>query len=843
MRDPLILPFFALATGILAARAGGVAPGEAALAAAAFLAFAGLTWRWTSRLFRPVPVLFALCALGALDAGLQTAHAPEPAPVVLGAVQRVQGCVIENGVYRDGRLHVKLVLQPGAAIYASVTSKEDGPLPPLPVIGTYVSMEGEVRAPRSYRNPGSFDFASYLARQSIFWTVSANAATYAVIPGRCGPAWAAALGRLRQSGLDALDRLYANDDYARGMMRGLLLGDGSGIRDVWTQDWRRTGTYHALVISGSQITFVTALLLYWLKIAKSGERPLLIVAALVGWVYALAAGGSAPVLRAAAGFTLFVGAKFFYRTPRLLNLLAAVAIGFVVVAPDELFDASFQLTFLSVAAMGAIDEPLNSRWLRPWRTALRSLSRPAVVPKLEPRVAAIRTELLLIAETISALARVPLTWVVRAARWSGGILLFSLQLMLLSACVQWMLAMPMILYFHRLSITGLTANIIIVPLVSLAIPLGFAAVATNWHFLATVALWMLKGSQWAATTHARWEPNWRVPDPPLASLALFCLLLTCFCVGLRRQSCWALPSALASLAVLIVIAIHPFHSSIQSGSLEIAMIDVGQGDSILLGLPSGGAMLVDTGGVQTFGRKRKPRDSSFDTGEDVVSPYLWRRGLRNLDVLMISHAHADHAGGAEAVLNNFHPSEVWGAFDVDDKDWRRIAGLARAAGSKVRSLHRGEVIQFGGVRWEVFAPTPNLSPRDKNEASLVVRASYGRHSLLLTGDMDRRTEALMLESGYAGQADILKVAHHGSRNSSLPRFLDMLKPSLAMISAGYENNFGHPNPVTLKSLEQRRAVVLRTDLQGLVVVRSSERWIEVEGHPDGFSLPPAWEGY
>jgi len=843
MRDPLILPFFALAAGILAARAGGVVPGEAAVAAAAFALLAGLSWRWCSSRFLPIPILFALAALGAVDAGLQTAQTPEPSPVILETVQTVQGCVVENGVYRDGLLRLKLALQPGAAIYASVAPHGDDSLPPLPLAGTRVALEGEIRSPRSYRNPGSFDFASYLARQNIFWTVSAKASTYRVLPGSCGPAWAAALGRIRQSGLDALDRIYAGDDYARGMMRGLLLGDASGIRDVWTQDWRRTGTYHALVISGSQITFVTALLLLWLRVAKSGERSLLVVAALVGWIYALVCGGSAPVLRAAAGFTLFVGAKFLYRTPRLLNLLAAVAIGFVIVAPDELFDASFQLTFLSVAAMGAIDEPLNSRWLRPWREAFGSLSHPEVVPKLEPRVAAIRTELLLIAKTISAVLRCPLAWVVWSLRMAGGAVLFCLQLMLLSACVQWMLAMPMILYFHRLSITGLTANIIIVPLVSLAIPFGFAAVATGWHFFATIALWMLQGSQWAATTHARWEPNWRVPDPPLAALVLFGVLLAWFCVALRRQSRWVLPSAVASLAALALVAFHPFPSSIQRGFLEIAMIDVGQGDSILLGLPSGGAMLVDTGGIQTFGRKTRPRDSSFDTGEDVVSPYLWRRGLRSLDVLMISHAHADHAGGAEAVLNNFHPREIWGAFDVDDKDWRRLAALARAAGTRVRSLHKGEVIQLGGVRWEVFAPLPDLAPRDKNEASLVVRASYGRHSLLLTGDMDRRTEALLLEAGYTARADILKVAHHGSKNSSLPRFLDVLQPSLAMISAGYENNFGHPNPVTLNSLDQRHAVVLRTDRQGLVVARSSERWIEAEGHPEGFALPPAWEGY
>ena len=661
-------------------------------------------------------------------------------------------------------------------------------------------------------------------------------------PWRLWAAWKAVLGRIRQSGLDSLDRVYSGDDYARGMMRGLLLGDSSGIRDVWTQDWRRTGTYHALVISGSQITFVTMILLLWLRVAKSGERPLLVAAALVGWIYALVCGGSAPVLRAAAGFTFFVAAKFLYRTPRLLNLLAAVAIGFLIFSPDELFDASFQLTFLSVAAMGAIDEPLNARWLRPWREAVGSLAKPELVPKLEPRVAAIRTEVLLIAETISALLRCPLRWTSVAVRIAGSILLSGLQLMLLSACVQWMLAMPMILYFHRLSISGLTANIIIVPLVSAAIPFGFAAIATGWHFFATIALWMLNISQWAATVHARWEPKWRVPDPPLAALVIFFVLLAWFCVALRRQSRWSLAAAAASMATLALIAVHPFAPSIRPGSL-VAMIDVGQGDSTLLGLPSGEAMLVDTGGIQIFGRKRRPRDSSFDTGEDVVSPYLWRRGLRRLDVLMISHAHADHAGGAAAILENFHPREVWGAFDVDDQDWRRLATLARAAGSRVRSLHKGEVIELGGVRWEVFAPLPNLAARDKNEASLVVRASYGQHSLLLTGDMDRRTEALLLESGYSARADMLKVAHHGSKNSSLPRFLDVLKPSVAMVSAGLQNNFGHPNPVTLESLRERHALVMRTDRQGLIITRCNERWIEVEGHPQGLDLPPVWEGY
>jgi competence protein ComEC len=842
MRDPLILPFFAFAAGIVAARAGGVTAREAAWACAAFALLACLSRYCCPRRFLLVPILSVVAALGALDMGLQTHTPPVPAPLEAGSVQAVQGCLMENGDYRDGLLRLKIDLQPGAGVYATVAPERDTPLPPLPLAGTLVALTGKIHAPRAYRNPGSFDFGAYLARQDIFWTLSAKASTYRVLPGGCGPAWRAVLGRVRQNGLDALDRLYAGDDYARGMMRGLLLGDSSGIRDVWTRDWRRTGTYHALVISGSQITFVTMLALLWLRIARAGERQLLVFAAALGWVYALLCGGHAPVLRAAAGFTLYACARLLYRRPRLVNLLAVAALAFLACAPDELFDASFQLTFLSVAAVGAMAIPLTRRWFTPWHAALRSLSAPNVEPYLDPRAASIRTELLLFAATISALFRCPVSWAAMALRALGSLVLRCVQLMLLSACVQWMLAIPMIIYFHRLSISGLTANIVVIPLVSLAIPLGFAAIASGWHFPAMIALWMLRGAQWTATAHARWEPKWRVPDPPMAALIVFFLLLAWFCFALRRGSRWTPGAAAASLAVLVLIVVHPFPSDLRPGVLEVAMIDVGQGDSILLGLPSGGAALVDTGGILSFGKPR-PRDSGFDIGEDVVSPYLWRRGLRRLEVLMISHPHADHIGGAPAILENFHPREVWGAFDLDVPEWHRLAGLARAAGCRVRSLHRGEVFDAGGLRWEVLAPLPNLRKRDVNEASLVVRATYGRHSLLLTGDMDRRTEALLLEAGYNQRVDILKVAHHGSKNASLPRFLDVLKPALAMVSAGFENNYGHPNPVTLTSLEKRHIQLLRTDLMGLVVARSNARYLEIEGHSEGFALPPVWDDY
>jgi competence protein ComEC len=853
MRDPLVLPFVAFAAGILAARALDYPAHEARLPVALFAGLLGFCLlcarrpadsRWHCRpAFSRLAVLALLAALGALDAAWQTPRAPEPAPVRLGEIQHVEGCLLDNGVYRDGLLRLKLEIEPGAGIYASVAPVRvlgrDQPLPALPIAGTRVALTGMVREPGAYRNPGSFDYSVYLTRQSIYWTLSAKGDTYQVLPGRCGPAWRAALGRIRQRGLDSLDRLYAGDDYARGMMRGLLMGDGSGIKDVWTNDWRRTGTYHALVISGSQITFVTMLLVIWLRFGRAGERTLLIAAAALGWGYALVCGASAPVVRAAAGFTFYAGARLLYRRPRMVNLLASVALCFVLISPDSLYDPSFQLTFLSVAAVGAVVLPLTARWLDPWRTALRTLAHPEALPKLDPASAGRCVELTTIATWLSDLFGCRLKGIVWTFRIAGTVVLEVMQLVLMSACVQWLLSMPMILYFHRVSITGLTANIIVIPLVSLAIPFGFAGIALHSRWLGLVGLWMLKGSQWAATTHARMEPPWRVADPPFALLLAFLLCVLLVCVALRRNARWTSAPACASFVVLALIVVHPFASDVKRNQFEVAAIDVGQGDSLLLGLPTGGAALVDTGGIQSFGPQRV-RDSGFDIGEDVVSPYLWRRGVRRLDLLMISHAHADHAGGAPAILQNFHPREVWGAFDLGGKEWDRLAQQARAAGARVRSVHAGDRIELGGVHWEVFAPLPNLRPRDVNEASLVVRARYGRHAVLLTGDTDRRTEALILEAGFHPAADVLKVAHHGSKTSSLPRFLDAVQPALAMVSAGLDNHFGHPHPITLEALRERRAVLLRTDRQGLVDARWSERYLEVIGHDAGVGLPPAW---
>jgi competence protein ComEC len=225
-------------------------------------------------------------------------------------------------------------------------------------------------------------------------------------------------------------------------------------------------------------------------------------------------------------------------------------------------------------------------------------------------------------------------------------------------------------------------------------------------------------------------------------------------------------------------------------------------------------MIVDGGGMLAYGRVRKP---NLDTGEDVVSPYLWSRGIRRVDVIAVTHAHEDHSGGVVALIENFRPREIW----VGASPLQRVVDAAARRKIPVIARHSGEDLDYGGARIEVISPPAGYVGRQPgNNDSLGVRIAFGERSFLLTGDMEKPMEARALADGLEIHADVLKVGHHGSKTSTIQPFLDAVAPSIAMISAGYENSFGHPHRDVLARLTGRHTAVLRTDLDGLITVRT-----------------------
>ena len=332
---------------------------------------------------------------------------PAPQMDTKGALLILTGCVVEPSAISVDRDQFVLELEPGARVRVSLSIPE-GRQPPVLRYGQRVEFDARVRPTHNFNNPGAFDYVHYLARQGIYWTASARAtAPIKILPGRCGWRFMSAIYWLRTASLDRLERLYANQPYETGMMQAILIGETAKLDKVWTEEYRSTGTFHALVISGAHVAVLAAFLLFLLRICFVPPTPANLLTVLASWLYALVTGWQAPVVRSAAGFSLFMIGRLFYRESRIMNLLAAVAIGFLVLDPEQIFDASFQLSFLAVGFIAAFVVPLVERTSGPLAKGLADLGDGDRGLRLDPRAAQFRVEMRLLAETLQLWTRLP----------------------------------------------------------------------------------------------------------------------------------------------------------------------------------------------------------------------------------------------------------------------------------------------------------------------------------------------------------------------------------------------------------------------------------------------------
>jgi competence protein ComEC len=711
--------------------------------------------------------------------------------------------------------------------------------------GDMVEIPLRLRAPERYRDPGAWQFADYLLDQGIAATANAPATKLHRMASAAPNSFSATLQcRIFAAQSWAAERLL---DYTRstanrrfptqlrlspddaGMLNAMLFGDRSRLTHQLRLGFERTGSFHLFVVSGMHVALLAGLV-FWAarRLCLNNWLATLVTFALT-YAYALLTGFGVPVQRALLMTAVFLLTRLLWRERNVLNALGAAALAVLIWSPSALFEASFQMTFLAIVAIAGIAMPLGERSFLPYARATHNLHQRWRDSTIPPRIAEFRVMLRLWGDTLSRLLG---TWAYSLPAGLVRAILWSAQLALIGLIAEAVMVLPMAMYFHRATIFALPANMISIPLVAVLASLGLATFLAS---LITPWLAVVPGCVLALLLHAitgaihrighAQAADLRVPGPtlPHALLAAACFAFCCWAVRRSRAVAWI---AFVVLPIAAAIVLWPVAPVVHSNQLEVTTIDVGQGDSLLVVGPTGRTMLIDAGGptgAAANAENAAANAAAFDIGEEVVSPYLWSRQFRRLDVVALSHAHSDHMGGMPAVLRNFRPRELWVAVDPDSAPYRALLAEATSLGIRVRHLRAGEHISWDSLDLSVLAPTPaynNTGPPINND-SLVLRMVFGRSSALLEGDAEAPSEHEMVVDSLSGRGlplgpdTLLKVAHHGSRTSTTPEFLAQVAPQDAIISVGHNNTFGHPRPEIVQRLIDAHAQLYRTDEFGL----------------------------
>jgi competence protein ComEC len=350
--------------------------------------------------------------------------------------------------------------------------------------------------------------------------------------------------------------------------------------------------------------------------------------------------------------------------------------------------------------------------------------------------------------------------------------------------------------------------------------------------LAWLTTLLLHTVQWFAH-FPRW--SYRIPGPPFWLIVLFFAAAILLAVEMRLEHplritlLWGLCATFT--ACVLAIAVYPFGEKWTKGSLELTVLDVGQGDSLFVVSPGGKTLLIDGGGA-FGGFPGHEERNGIDPGEEAVSPYLWSRGFQKLDVVALTHAHQDHLGGLTAILDNFRVARLWIGREVSSLALASLEELARRRKIPVEHELRGKSFRWDGVDgeflWPEMAPE-EVAPSAKNNDSLVLRLHYGSRTILLPGDAEKQVEREIISENGAEtmHADVLKIGHHGSKNSTMPEFLGAVQPLVGIISAGEDNPYGHPNAELIERLENAGVRILRTDKDGAVHVLTDGARLEI----------------
>ena len=623
-----------------------------------------------------------------------------------------------------------------------------------------ISFWGRLDEPSSFGNDGGFDVRRYLERERLDLTASVKSALLVErrTAARSGRAW---VSRLRIAASLRLESTLGDPSRdTLGVVVALVTGDRELLSPELEELYRDAGIFHVMAISGAQVAIVILVFYFILRRLGASEIVTLWTLLLVVPVYAAFCGSGPPVVRAALAASVVLGARLLSLDRPHVNALALAALLLLLWEPLWLEDPGFQLSFAAMAAILWLTAPLAIR-LRPLGLLATPLSVSIAAQAVVVPITAWHFHGFTWVAPLASLVAVPL---------SGVIVIVGLALVPLSS----------------------------VPLLSDLLSLG-----------AHVGVALLTGTARLASELP--GATLAVARPSFPWMLAYYGALACLRHGRGRVPAL---SFLVLGALLLVLPFGKGETVSEPGRLTLTALDVGHGDAIVLSLPEGQRVLVDGGGLPA---------TSFDVGERVVLPYLLDHGGRRLDAVVLTHADYDHIGGLVAIVDSMDVREVWESGARWERPaYRRLRQAARRREVALRRLRAGESFRWGGVLWEILAASgaPGMeSPADENDRSIVMRLTLGESSVLLTGDAGEELERSLLSRGIPLEADVLKVAHHGSQSSTSAPFLEAVRPRFAILSSRQNVGWPLPSSTVLDRLRASGIDYARTDEHGAITVR------------------------
>ena len=636
-------------------------------------------------------------------------------------------------------------------------------------LGDKAVLKVNIAEPKKNRNPRLFNYKEFLESKGISAVASSKEYNIKIFEKNNFNFFQTIQLKVKRHITYSLDESLNVKNSS--LLKSIILGDTTYLEEDSITSFRQLGLSHILAVSGLHIGIIFAFIITILSLLKTHKRIAMIFSILIIWIYAALIGFPPSVVRASTMFSFLIIARLLHIRYDAVNILCLTGLIMLVYRTSFIFSVGFQLSFLATFTILIL------------------------MPMIKNTIS-IKNKKLKSALIIILAAQI-------------GVLPLSLY------------------YFNEFQTLSVIANLIIAPLLSIGIVIGFSIVLISLLSLklsiifGVICNMVLNLSSLFVTILSNWSfLNLSMASPSLKEIFFYYLgiFIALKIIDIKTMDRCIMKVLYLNFIMALVFSIIVYNMD-ETVSLEF--IDVGQGDAALVRMKNKN-ILIDTGGT-VFG--------SFDVGENILLPYLKKSGVKKLDAVFLSHFDADHVKGLVPLFGEIKMKNIFiGYKNPDNLLYRELVKGAKANNVNISVINKGDILKLNKDSLiEVLHPTRDITGyENENDKSLVFLLKAFKKEILFTGDIEEKSEDDIVKNTKSRSVDIIKVPHHGSKTSSKQELIDHFNPRVAVIQLG-KNNFGHPNTDVLKRYTDANTHVLRNDLSGLIHVEITKHQMKFTG--------------